>query len=120
MAKRLQQVYLGRRIALSLPFPDNTSNHTPKLDAWLTFHPELLNVRLNGSNPQTHRQGTEHKQSNEKDFSTMSLDVTAQRKEKSLEPRPNPQRGFLTHSLPLKRQEEHGERKHFYYIVITH
>lgn len=43
----------------------------------------------------------------------MSLDVTAQSKEEGLESRPNPQRRFLTHSLPLRCVKERGKRRMF-------
>lgn len=48
----------------------------------------------------------------------MPLDVAAQREQEGLEPRPDPQRSFLTYRLPLdSKQGEGGREKDS--IIIT-
>lgn len=41
----------------------------------------------------------------------MPLDVAAQREQQGLEPRPDPQRGFLTYRLTLDLKQEGGREK---------
>lgn len=47
----------------------------------------------------------------------MPLDVAAQREQEGLEPRPDPQRSFLTYRLPLDSKQEGGREKDS--IIIT-
>lgn len=49
----------------------------------------------------------------------MLLDVAAQREQEGLEPRPDPQRSFLTYRLPLKSKQEGGREKDSVNIIIT-
>lgn len=47
----------------------------------------------------------------------MPLDVAAQREQEGLEPRPDPQRSFLTYRLPLDSKQEGGREKDS--VIIT-
>lgn len=77
----------------------------------LTFHPQLLDVRLDGRDSESHRQSPEYQESNEEDLPAVPLDVAAQREQEGLEPRPDPQRSFLTYGLPLESEQEGGQGK---------
>ena len=76
------------------------------LFAGLTFHPELLDVCLDGRHPEPHRQRPEHQQADEEHLPAVALDVAAKREEQGLEPRADPQRRFLTYRFTLEERVE--------------
>ena len=85
---------------------DKRTKVKSSLSAGLTFHPELLDVRLDGRHPEPHRQRSEHQQANEEHLPAVALDLAAQREEQGLEPRADPQRCLLTYRFTLETRGE--------------
>lgn len=72
----------------------------------LTFHPELFNICLDGGYSQSYSQCSKDQQPHKKYFATVTLDPATQCKQQGLELGPQPQWGFLAHSLTLGKETE--------------